>query len=81
MSRAVRMNAKGIRAVLNHPAVVADIDARGARMAAAAGEGVEARKRHRRVNRYGNTIRTVSETGRKRQAEENVLIKSIEAGR
>lgn len=81
MSRAVRMNPKGVRAVLNHPAVVADIDRRGARMAAAAGEGVEARKRHRRVNRYGNTIRTVSETGRKRQADGNVLIKAIEAGR
>ncbi len=50
-------------------------------MAAAAGDGVEARKRHRRVNRYGNTIRTVSDTGRRRQAEENVLVKSIEAGR
>ena len=81
MSTKIKMNPKGIRAVLTHPAVVAMIDKRGQAIADAAGDGFAPIRRTKRVNRYGVTIRTVTDKGRERQADGNVLIPAIEAGR
>lgn len=77
----VEMNANGVRAVLTHPAIVADIDRRGAAIASAAGEGFIARKRPRRLNRYGNNVWTATDEAREKQADDNALIRALGAGR
>ena len=77
----VVMNKAGVQAVLNHPAVVALVNERANRIAAAAGEGFRVRERPKRVNRYGAQVRTATEEGRRRQAEGNVLTSALDAGR
>lgn len=81
MAGAVKMNAKGVRAVLTHPAIVADIDRRGEAIATAAGKGFTARKRPRRLKRYGNNIWTANDEAREKQADDNALIRALGAGR
>ncbi|QHO91924.1 hypothetical protein CWT12_12255 [Actinomyces sp. 432] len=77
----VVMSGPGVRAVLNHPKVQAIIDERAARIAQAAGPGFHTRRRPQRVNRYGAQVRTSDPVGRRRQADDNVLIKAVGAGR
>lgn len=77
----VVMNPSGIRAVLNHPQIKEDIDARADRIRNAAGDGFRTRPRPQRIQRYGNQVRTENHTGRKRQADNNVIMKSLDAGR
>lgn len=77
----VVMNPAGIRAVLTHPAVTALIDERAGRIRAAAGDGFRVKSRPQRVQRYGAQVRTADETGRRAQADNNALIKAVDAGR
>lgn len=78
--KAVVMNPKGIRAVLNHPKVQALVNSRADKICAAAGEGFHVKHRPKRVQRYGAQVRTSDKTGRRRAAEENALLKATGAG-
>ena len=77
----VVMNPAGVRALLNAPGVVADLDARAERIRAAAGPGFFVRRRDKRINRYASQVRTADDEGRKAQADGNVLMKALDAGR
>ena len=68
----VVMNPAGVRALLNAPGVVADLDAR---------PGFFVRRRDKRINRYASQVRTADDEGRKAQADGNVLMKALDAGR
>ena len=77
----VVMNPAGVRALLNAPGVVADLDARAERIRAAAGPGFFVRRRDKRINRYASQVRTADDEGRRAQADGNVLMKALDAGR
>lgn len=78
--QAVKMNPAGIRAVLTHPKIQDIINERTQRIREAAGEGFRTRPRPQRIQRYGNQVRTADQIGRRRQSDDNVLIKAIGAG-
>jgi hypothetical protein len=76
----VKLSIKGIRATLKSAPVQSELARRARRIAAAAGEGFEmVVKPHRYTARA--FVQTDTEEGRKRQAEEAVLERSLSAGR
>ena len=76
----VKLKLKGINAVMTSPGAIAEVARRARRMASAAGEGFEAVVNpHRWTARA--FVRTADETGRRRQAEDAVLERSLDAGR
>ena len=77
----VVMTPAGVRALLSAPGVVADLDARAERIRAAAGPGFFVRRRDKRINRYASQVRTADDEGRQAQADGNVLMKALDAGR
>lgn len=75
----VRLNIRGINAVLTSAPVVSDLARRAERIAAAAGDGFE-----KSVNPTRRTarayVRAADENGRKRQAESAVLERALGSG-
>lgn len=76
----VKLNQRGVREVLKSSPVQADLSARAARAARAAGPGFGAvTKPHKYTSRA--FVQTVDDEGRKRQAEDAVLERSLDAAR
>nr|DAV57397.1 MAG TPA: type I neck protein [Caudoviricetes sp.] len=77
----VRINSKGARELLTSPGVQALLDRKAQQIADAAGTGFEVRRRDKRIRRYSVQIRTSTHESILRQADDNVLIKALDAGR
>ena len=77
----VRINSKGARELLTSPGVQALLDRKAQQIADAAGTGLEVRRRDKRIRRYSVQIRTSTHESIVRQADDNVLIKALDAGR
>lgn len=76
----VKLNLRGLNKLMTSAAMQADIDARGRRMAAAAGPEFEyVRSPHRYTAR--GYVRTASARGARQEAREKRLARSIDAGR
>lgn len=76
-----KLNNRGFNELRNDPAVVADLDTRGARVVEAAGS-----KHHKHETRKGRrrprvTIWTWTNTGKQRQAENHNLTRAVDAAR
>lgn len=76
----VKLKLRGINAVMKSSEVQAEVVRRARRMANAAGEGFEAVIQSGKYTARA-VVRTADATGRKRQAEEAVLERSLDAGR
>ena len=82
MAVTVKLDLRGLNALMTSAPVQARVDAAGERIAAAAGEGFEytpGSKRHPWVAR--GYVQTNSYEGRRRQARDAVLERSLDAGR
>jgi hypothetical protein len=76
----IKLNPAGVRALLRDPAVRADLEARGRRIAAAAGSGHEVETQQGRT-RTRVTVRTESFAAMEREARRRSLTRAIDAGR
>lgn len=76
----IKINGAGIQALLRDPGVVADLEARGERIAAAAGEGMETDTVQGK-DRTSVFIRTETREARLAEAEDRALSRAIDAGR
>ena len=76
----LKLNKDGIVALLQSEEVQQDLEARGARIAAAAGDGVEAELTKNR-DRAVVFVRTKTNEARKAEAEDRALTRAIDAGR
>lgn len=80
----IKINSQGARAILSGAEVRADIEARTARVARAAGDGFESSVEvvggSNKLGRVMGRVRTANAKGRVRQARSNVLQKSLGAG-
>lgn len=76
----IKLNQAGIRALLGDSRTRADLAARGNRIAAAAGPGVEVRPETNR-DRAVVFVTTATPEARKAEAEQRKLSKAIDAGR
>lgn len=80
MNVRVKLKISGIRKVLKSPEVTAEVARRVKRGAAAAGPGIEGVvKPHKYTSR--GFVQTVDDEGRKRQADDQVLIRALDAMR
>ncbi len=77
----VKVSTKGKREVLKSQGVVADIAKRVHRGARAAGEGFEGLIQMRKARTARGVVRTADKDGRKREADEKVLIRVLDAMR
>jgi len=76
----IKWRTKGFRELRLQPRVAADVQRRAERVAAAAGDGFVAEKSEGR-NRARSAVIAVTYKARRRSAEDNVLIKALDAGR
>lgn len=76
----LKLNKDGIVALLQSEEVQQDLAARGERIAATAGEGVEAELTKNR-DRAVVFVRTKTNEARKAEAEDRALTRAIDAGR
>lgn len=76
----IEIKRTGILETLKAPGVLADLDARARRIAAAAGEGMEPSSRVGR-NRARASVVTASYDARRRESRNMDLTKAIDAGR
>lgn len=76
----VKLKIGGIRKILRGPEATAEIARRVKRGAAAAGPGFEGVIKPHRFTARG-FVQTADETGRKREAEEKVLLRALDAMR
>ena len=76
----LKLNKDGIVALLQSEEVQQDLAARGARIASAAGDGVEAELTKNR-DRAVVFVRTETNEARKAEAEDRALTRAIDAGR
>ena len=76
----LKLNKDGIVDLLQSEEVQQDLVARGARIAAAAGDGVEAELTKNR-DRAVVFVRTETNEARKAEAEDRALTRAIDAGR
>ena len=77
----VKLNSTGVRALLKDPGVAADLDARAARIASAAGEGFESSGVRTDRDRVAVTIAANTDEARLAEAESRALLRAIDAGR
>lgn len=80
MSKKIKLNNKGFRALRTDPGVKRDLMKRAQRIADSAGDGFEAHESPSK-NRARATVGTRSYKARRRQSKENVLQRSLNAGR
>lgn len=76
----VKLKISGIRKVLRSPEVTAEVARRVKRAAQAAGPGFEGVVKPHKYTARGY-VQTADESGRKREAEDKVLIRSLDAMR
>lgn len=76
----VKMNPKGVRAILQSPKILSDLKSRAGRMAAVAGPGMEVDSEIG-PNRARASVRTNTAAARRREATDRALTRSIDAGR
>lgn len=76
----IDINSAGIQSLLKSPEVEALLRAKAERIAAAAGEGMEAGSRVGRTRARASVI-TASRSARKAEAENRSLTKALDAGR
>lgn len=76
----VKINQPAIRALLASPEVSGDLESRGNRIAAAAGDGVEVQVTRNR-DRAVVFVKTASFEAKRAEAEDRTLTSSIDAGR
>lgn len=76
----LKINRAAVRDLLKDPKVLADLEARGRRIAAAAGSGVEVQS-YVGQTRARVTVRTVTWAARYREATERTLTSAVDAGR
>lgn len=77
----LKFRVEGFRELRTQPEVLADLEARGRRIAAAAGEGVEVLPVQTPRNRAHVVVGPVTADAARRVAKDNSLIRAIEAGR
>lgn len=80
MSKKLKLNNAGFRALRLEPGVKQDLWNRGKRIAEAAGDGFEAHESPSK-NRARVTVGTRSHKARRKQAKENVLQRALTSGR
>ena len=80
VSMRIEHNSKGFAALMKSNSVMSDIEARGARIAAAAGEGFEVNSTRNR-DRSVVFVRTETTEARRAEAEDRALTRAIDAGR
>jgi hypothetical protein len=80
-STRLKFNMRGFRELRTSPGVRADLRERAARVAAAAGEGVEVLPEEEPRNRAHLVVAPVTPAAAARVASDNVLIRALEAGR
>lgn len=76
----IKINRDAVRALLTSPEVTEDLTRRGDRMAAAAGDGVEAETTRNR-DRSVVFVRTETFEAKRAEAEDRALTRAIDAGR
>ena len=76
----IKINGAGVKQLLNDPAVVADLEDRGARIAAAAGEGMEI-STVKGKDRSSVFVTTETREAKLAEAEDRALSRAIDAGR
>lgn len=76
----IEVNSAGIQALLKSPEVEALLKAKAGRIAAAAGEGMEATSRVGRTRARASVV-TATREARKAEAVDRALTKAIDAGR
>lgn len=76
----IEIKRAGIRAMLKHPGVLADVAARASRIASAAGPGMETSSMVG-VNRARASVITATAAARKAEAEHMALSRALDAGR
>lgn len=74
------INHAGVAELLNHPALVADIEARCARIAAAAGEGFKYEAKAGRDRAIG-VVWSYTNQAKAAEARDRALTRAIDAGR
>ena len=80
MATKIKFNSKAIAALLKDPAVVADLKRRAEAIAAAAGEGYDAVSSEPR-RRARAAVVTATDAAREDNAENNTLLRALQAGR
>jgi len=81
MATRLKFNRAAFRALRTDPGVRADIADRAARVAQAAGEGVEVLPIQEPRNRARAIVAPVTADAARRVAQDNTLIRALEAGR
>lgn len=76
----IKWNIEGFRQLRHSPGVAADIDARAARIAAAAGAGYESSP-YRGATRHRASVITTSAKAAASERKHGKLLRSIDAGR
>lgn len=77
----VKLNSRGIQAIMKSAGVKADLDRRARRIAAAAGPGVEAKPAESGAERARAAVVTTTYQGRLNEARDRRLSRAIDAGR
>ena len=78
----VQLNRAGAKAILQSPEVVADLEERASRIAAAAGGAPDFEVDSRiGTTRARVSVRTATAEGRRAEAEDRVLSSAVDAGR
>lgn len=77
----VKWHLKNWRALRNSAEVRGDLDERASRIAASAGDGFTRRQAKVGKNRERASVGATTYEGRKRQSEDNVLQRALNAGR
>lgn len=76
----IELNSKGLRQLLRSPEVLADVEQRAQRIAAAAGEGFEASAKLG-PNRARASVVTATAEAMLAEAEDRALTRALDAGR
>lgn len=81
MTTRLSFNSRGFRALLTNPAVQRDLEARAQRVASAAGEGYEALPLQPPRRRAHVIVAPVTGDADRDNAENNTLLRALDAGR
>ena len=81
MANRVKLNQRGVREFLKSQPIVSDIAQRTARGARAAGVGFERQMQMNKANTARGVVRTADAEGRRREADEKVLARVLDAMR
>lgn len=77
----IKLNAQALREIRNSPEVVAELEARAQRIAAAAGDGMEVKPTETGKNRARVAVVTATPSAMYREAKDRALTRALDAGR